>query len=477
MIIEEEIGNDPNLNKQLEDAQKLFRTIVNQDKPFPKCLKGHYKEDPAFKPILDNPSNFTNFEIKEGLIFFRSEGMTRLTIPDISINGQSVRENIIHQGHSILAHLGGHKMLTYLRSQVWWKTIIQDITDYCKSCPTCATSKSPTEKPQGLLKMMPVPSHPWQYIGIDFIGPLPESSNQNGSYDMICVIIDLLTAMVHLVPTQQTYKATDMAEVVFDSVFKLHRLPERIISDRDSLFTSHFWKKLHSLLNIELQLSSAFYPQTDGATECANQTMTQMLRQCVSPKQKDWVKKLPTIEFAMNPARSSTTRFTPFNLNYGRNPSPMIWKGEEIYPGVCQFAENMKDTIMCAHDVIIASRVQHIVIGHYFCLYFSSIFNPTSFHIPYPTPFFLMFISTMLTPLCPLCLLHSRTNDKNTIRLVRPDTEQLDYWATNIPKQSCCGSLSPGSCAGTSSAATERSHHSKFRTSQTRSMSRSASTT
>ena len=150
--------------------------------------------------------------------------------------------------------------------------------------------------------MMLVPSHPWQYIGIDFIGPLPESSNQNGSYDMICVIIDLLTAMVHLVPTQQTYKATDMAEVVFDSVFKLHRLPEWIISDRDSLFTSHFWKKLHSLLNIELQLSSAFYPQTDGATECANQTMTQMLCQCVSPKQKDWVKKLPTIEFAMNPA-------------------------------------------------------------------------------------------------------------------------------------------------------------------------------
>ena len=167
--------------------------------------------------------------------------------------------------------------------------------------------------------------------------------------------------MVHLVPTRQTYKATDMAEVVFDSVFKLHGLPEWIISDRDSLFTSHFWKKLHSLLNIELRLSSAFHPQTDGATERANRTMTQMLRQCVNPKQKDWVKKLPAIEFAMNSARSSTTGFTPFYLNYGCNPSPMIWKGEEIYPGVCQFAENMKDTIMCAHDAIIASRVQHTV--------------------------------------------------------------------------------------------------------------------
>ena len=235
---------------------------------------------------------------------------------------------------------------------------MKDVTDYCKSCPTCATSKSPTEKPRGLLKTMPVPMHLWQYIGIDFMGPLPELSNRNGSYDMICVIIDLLTAMVHLVLTRQMYKAADMAKVIFDIVYKLHGLPERIISDRDSLFTSHFWRKLHSLLNIELQLSSAFHPQTDGATERANQMMTQMLRQCVSPKQKDWVMKLPVIKFAMNSARSSMTSFTPFYLNYGRNPSPMVWKGEEIYPGVCLFVENMKDVIMSVHNVIITSRIQ-----------------------------------------------------------------------------------------------------------------------
>jgi len=360
-FIDEIMKDVGHTSKVPEAAEKLFRTVSNPDEPFPECLKGRYQEDPSFKPILDNPDNFTNFEIRNDLIFFRSEGSTRLAVPDVKINGQSVRESVIRQGHSILAHLGGHKTVTYLREQVWWKTMVQDITDYCKSCPTCAASKSPTEKPRGLLKTMPVPTHPWQYIGIDFVGPLPESSNRNGSYDMICVIIDLLTAMVHLVATRQTYRAVDMAEVIFDTVFKLHGLPERIISDRDSLFTSHFWRKLHALLNIELRLSSAFHPQTDGATERANRTMTQMLRQCVSPNQKDWVSKLPAIEFAMNSARSSTTGFTPFYLNYGRNPSPMIWKGEEIYPGVRQFAENMKDAIMSAHDAIIASRVQHTV--------------------------------------------------------------------------------------------------------------------
>ena len=87
-----------------------------------------------------------------------------------------------------------------------------------------------------------------------------------------------------------------------------------------------------------------------------------------------------------------------------------------------------------------------------------------------------------LSPLC-LSLIYSAlyaftltTNNKNTIRLVLLVIEQLIYWTINIPKQSCCGSSSPGSCTGTSSAATKHSHHSKFQTSRTRSMSRSAST-
>ena len=110
------------------------------------------------------------------------------------------------------------------------------------------------------------------------------------------------TSMVHLVPTKQTYGAAEMAEVIFEHVYKLHGLPERIISDRDSLFTSIFWRTLHGMLGTELRLSSSFHPQTDGATERANRTMTQMLRQCVRPDQKDWVSRLPAVELAMNMA-------------------------------------------------------------------------------------------------------------------------------------------------------------------------------
>jgi len=344
-----------------ETENPLFGVSSDLGISFPECIRDRYEGDSFFKPILDNPGEFTNFAVKEGFVYFVSEGVEVLAVPDVKENGQGVRELLIRQGHSVLAHLGAEKTTTYLREQVWWKSMVSDIDRYCRSCHTCAVSKPASGRPQGKLKTMPVPTRPWQYIGIDFVGPLPESSNRTGSYDMICVIIDLLTSMVHVIPSRQTYRASDIAELIFDSVYKLHSLPERIISDRDSLFTSHFWKRLHRLLNTELRMSSAFHPQTDGATERANRTVTQMIRQCVSPTQKDWVMQLPAVEFAINSARSSTTGFSPFQLNYGRNPSPMIWRGEDEFPGVRMFADRMKMAIMKAHDAIIASRVENTV--------------------------------------------------------------------------------------------------------------------
>ena len=353
-------GERPQRNARGPETQ-LLEVSGGLGIKFPGCIRNRYDEDSFFKPILDNASDFTNFKTRDGLTFFVTEGAEVIAIPDIKVSGQGVRELLIRQGHSVLAHLGAEKTATYLRDQVWWKTMVADIEAFCRTCQVCATSKPQNGKPQGKLKTMPVPTRPWQYIGIDFVGPLPESSNRTGGYDMICVIIDLLTSMVHLAPSRQTYRASDIAELIFDTVYKLHGLPERIVSDRDSLFTSKFWKRLHRLLNTELRMSSAFHPQTDGATERANRTMTQMIRQCVSPDQKDWVTKLPAVEFAINSARSSTTGFSPFQLNYGRNPTSLIWKVEDEFPGVQKFAEQMKLAIMRAHDSIIASRIENTV--------------------------------------------------------------------------------------------------------------------
>ena len=112
---------------------------------------------------------------------------------------------------------------------------------------------------------------------MDFIEPLPESGNRDSLFDSITVIICLLMLMVHLVPSQINYNAPQLAELMFEHIYKMHGPLKNIISDQDVLFTSAFWSQLHQLIGTKLQMSSAYHPQLDGSTERANHTVTQML--------------------------------------------------------------------------------------------------------------------------------------------------------------------------------------------------------
>ncbi|KAJ8596232.1 hypothetical protein M405DRAFT_703260, partial [Rhizopogon salebrosus TDB-379] len=85
-------------------------------------VKGNYKMDPFFKTILDSPKSYQNFEEHKGYIRLRLKDRTPLCIPDILVEGRKLRERLIDQAHSLLAHLGARKTLSYLREYVWWKT-------------------------------------------------------------------------------------------------------------------------------------------------------------------------------------------------------------------------------------------------------------------------------------------------------------------------------------------------------------------
>ena len=238
--------------------------------------------------------------------------------------------------------------------------MVSDVRAFCDTCHTCKISKPNNQKPYGLLNLLSVPSYPWESVGMDFVGPLPESGNRDGMFDSITVVICLLTSMVHLIPSRTNYKASQLAELMFEHIYKLHGLPRNIISDRDVLFTSTFWKQLHRLIGTKLRLSSAYHPQSDGSTERANRTITQMLRQCVHSNQRDWVAKLPAIEFAINSARSESTGFAPFFLNFGRLPRSMLWNvtPSNEFPSVRKLALEKKLAIMAAHDSILSARVK-----------------------------------------------------------------------------------------------------------------------
>ncbi len=107
-------------------------------------------------------------------------------------------------------------------------------------------------------------------------------------------------------------------------------------------------------------MSSAYHPETDGATKRANRVIGAMLRQCISADQKNWVAMLPAIEFMINSAHLEITGYAPFFLNNGRMLRSMIWDNtaKTEYPGMRVFAMQIKQAIISTHDSILESQVK-----------------------------------------------------------------------------------------------------------------------
>ena len=126
--------------------------------------------------------------------------------------------------------------------------------------------------------------------------------------------------MVHYKPVKVTINALGKVEVILDVVVQHHGLPDLIVTDRGSVFTSKFWSLLCYFFGIKRGLSTAFYPQTDGQTERQNSTMEAYLRAFINFEHNDWARLLPIAEFAYNNAKNTSTGHTPFELNCGYHP-------------------------------------------------------------------------------------------------------------------------------------------------------------
>jgi len=119
---------------------------------------------------------------------------------------------------------------------------------------------------------------------VDFITKLPIVARK----DAILMVYDQLSKMTHFVAMTEETSAEGLARLIRDNVWKLHRLPESVISNRGPQFAAELTKKLNKILGIEMRLSTAFYPQMDGQTERINQELEQYLRFFVDYRQKDW---------------------------------------------------------------------------------------------------------------------------------------------------------------------------------------------
>ena len=273
---------------------------------------------------------------REGLLLH--DGL--VYVPDnLELRIQLVRE---HHDAALAGHPGVDKTVELLSRNYFVLHVYRFIKEYVSSCEVCSRAKPARHRPHGELAPLPVPDIPWKGITCDFITDLPLSNN----LDSILVFVDRLTKMTHLVPCRKTTTAPEFAQLFLESVVRLHGLPESIVSDRGSVFTSHFWKSLANSLGINPRFSTAFHPQTDGQTERMNQTVEQYLRIYCNYQQDDWSRLLPLAEFAINNAKQDSTNVSPFYANYGYHPrfsvTPLSSDQNTVVPAAHELANRFK---------------------------------------------------------------------------------------------------------------------------------------
>ncbi|KAD4889014.1 hypothetical protein E3N88_21087 [Mikania micrantha] len=284
-----------------------------------------------------------------GLLYF----LNRIWVP----NRNNLRAFIMNEAHKsrYSIHPGADKMYKDLRYQYWWPGMKKDIALFVAKCLTCSKVKAEHQRPSGLLEQPEIPVWKWENIAMDFITKLPRTSS---GHDSIWVIIDRLTKSAHFIPIREDYRVEKLARIYINEIVSRHGVPLSIISDRDGRFISHFWKSLQSIFGTQLDLSTAYHPQTDGQSERTIQTLEDMLRSCVIDFGGNWDTHLPLTEFSYNNSYHTSIDMAPFEALYGRKcRSPICWSeiGEVQITGP-ELIQETTDKIMQIRRNLLAAR-------------------------------------------------------------------------------------------------------------------------
>ncbi|GKE79105.1 putative reverse transcriptase domain-containing protein, partial [Tanacetum coccineum] len=197
-----------------------------------------------------------------------------------------LRDLVMHESYKskYYIHPGSDKMYQELKLLYWWPNMKSDIATYVSKCLTCAKVKAEHQKPSGLLQQPEIPVWKWERITMDF----------------------------------KTDSMEKLTRLYLKEIVYRHGVPVSIISDRDSHFTSNFWRSLQKALGTNLDMSTAYRPQTDGQSERTIQTLEDMLPACVIDFGSSWDRHLPLVEFSYNNSYHASIEAAPYEALYGR---------------------------------------------------------------------------------------------------------------------------------------------------------------
>nr|GEV85159.1 reverse transcriptase domain-containing protein [Tanacetum cinerariifolium] len=250
------------------------------------------------------------------------------------------------------------KMYQDLKLLYWWLNMKADIATYVSKCLTCVKVKAEHHKLSRLLQQPEITVWKWERITMDFVSRLPRTPS---GYDTIWVIVDRLTKSTYFLPMKKKDSMEKLTQLYLKEVVCRHGVLVSIISDRDSHFTSRFWKLLQKALGKNLDMSTTYHPQMDGQSKRTIQTLEDMLHSCVIEFGSSWDLHLPLVEFSYNNSYHAIIKAAPYEALYGRKcRSPVCWSevGDSQLTGL-ELIRDTTEKIIQIKNRLLTDRSRH----------------------------------------------------------------------------------------------------------------------
>lgn len=335
------------------EVRPLWETRL-ADVPLLQDLRTAAKKDEVYQQRLTAERD-DGLMVGDGLLW-TCDGL--YYVPD----DRELQQRLIREVHDTPTggHMGLKKTLRRLMTTCWWPGMKNHIADYVMGCITCASTKPSLQKPAGKLHPLPIPARPWQVISIDFVGPLPMTTDW---FDYVLVVVDKFSKMGHFIATTSNVTAKKTAELLIDNVIRLHGIPEAIISDRGTQFTAELFRQVWKALGTELRMSTSYHPQSDGQTERTIRELEHQLRIHANRSKGQWKEWLSVVEMHYNSDVHESTGKTPYELNgvSWRDAFALAMRkptAEMTSDGAQQIVDGMKAAWEDARQVMLRQREQ-----------------------------------------------------------------------------------------------------------------------
>ena len=342
----------PASKDQLLQAQRADGTLKNL---WSQAHTGEFK--------INSRENKTAYLTKNGLLYRehcnprinQGKKFKQLVVP------QPYRNYVMKVAHDspMAGHMGTRRTTDRVTSKFYWPGVNADTQRYCVSCDVCQRTVSKGSIARAPLGEMPLIDTPFRRVAVDLIGPIAPMTERGNRY--ILTLVDYCTRYPEAIALR-SIETVRVAEALLE-IFSRLGVPDEILTDMGTQFTSDLMKEVGRLLMIKQLTTTPYHPMCNGLCERYNGTLKKMLRRMCSERPKDWDRYIPALLFAYREVPQESLGFSPFEMMYGRTMrGPMtilrdLWTGETAgeevrssYQYVLDLRERMESTCEMAKE-------------------------------------------------------------------------------------------------------------------------------